>query len=729
MTRFHIQHWLIAALVTAATLPAQTAHATQTALTAERVELRAQTLLPQSSGPYTWELLEQPPGSAVQLEARSGTMTALTPQVDGGYSIRISGVRSDGSKTQATIAVTTLGDTLALRNTLDHQESMQCLAVQDPSLSGGKSWVTVKLCDRNTQAQRWSRDGQGRLHSAINYDYCMDAGASTSGTQPTVAPCDARRGAQLWALSDQPVQRGFSPPVTVQTKDQRYSLFFKGKLQLSSEASTWMSYNNDYKWATNPTNINRKVIYPLAITNINDNELERVRHLVNLLAAGSLEHQIPRDISDFPGSVPSNARSMEGDFELDRNLADSTHLRMREPPKNWLSTGLYAAAGRSVNITVDNATEQQLAGVYVRIGVHTDDLTKSGNVQEDKFLKRFNIVFQRTPLQPGVNVVRSQYGGLIILESDRSVNIRLRVKIGHAVAAPYYQQGKTTLAAWKQLRDNPAPWAELEGRRAIITVPSKDIRKLDDPGKVTDYYDRLVSLHEDLAGLAQNDVKPVHRPPGGKHRFVMDRQISVGGAHAGFPLMFNDAQYTLSAPDMVQGNDWGVWHELGHNYQQACPWADRYGIEVTVNLFSLHAEEPLRASHRDWRPNLEAHNIYADAKTLLNSNQNNKWEDAPPFVRLVFLKQMQLAFQWDVYKRLHRSYRELSKENYEAICHGTADKQIDTFFIKMSELSAHDLTEHFTKWEVPVSAQAKETVRKLGLPPATGTWKLGLPAR
>ena len=52
-------------------------------------------------------------------------------------------------------------------------------------------------------------------------------------------------------------------------------------------------------------------------------------------------------------------------------------MRMTNPPRNWMSTGLYAPAGQTITVNVSGATEADLAKVYVLMGVHTDVLTPS----------------------------------------------------------------------------------------------------------------------------------------------------------------------------------------------------------------------------------------------------------------------------------------------------------------------------------------------------------------
>ena len=63
----------------------------------------------------------------------------------------------------------------------------------------------------------------------------------------------------------------------------------------------------------------------------------------------------------------------------------------------------------------------------------------------------------------------------------------LPVEISGAVRAPHFVLGRTDPGQWRtELRRLPAPWAELETSRVILTVPAEVVRELDDPA---DYYE------------------------------------------------------------------------------------------------------------------------------------------------------------------------------------------------------------------------------------------------
>jgi hypothetical protein len=123
-----------------------------------------------------------------------------------------------------------------------------------------------------------------------------------------------------------------------------------------------------------------------------------------------------------------------------------------------------------------------------------------------------------------------------------------RVTIEGAVPAPHYVHGVTELADWREsIRHLPAPWAELQTDKVILTLPSEVIRDLDDPQALMDFWDGIMDRYMELLGL----------PPARRRieRFVSDVQISAGYMHSGYPLMtMLDITRTMVDIERIRGN-------------------------------------------------------------------------------------------------------------------------------------------------------------------------------
>ena len=70
-----------------------------------------------------------------------------------------------------------------------------------------------------------------------------------------------------------------------------------------------------------------------------------------------------------------------------------------------------------------------------------------------------------------------------------------------AVKAPWFKLGRDSQEHWREtLRHEPAPWADLEGDHAVLTLPSIRIRDLDDPTPIIRFYDQKKTVRADSDG-------------------------------------------------------------------------------------------------------------------------------------------------------------------------------------------------------------------------------------
>ncbi|AXK40633.1 M60 family metallopeptidase [Crenobacter cavernae] len=585
----------------------------------------------------------------------------------------------------------------------------------DLLISGARGWcvaragdaaaptdkVIAAACDGSDPRQRWVFDAAA-VQPASDPALCL-SGRPGDGGALALAACDSRSGTQPWTLAEQGLHLG------------------EAALTLSRDNKLVVVATNDAGFEPRWTRLSelaarvdagRSVViqYPIAATDTASLELERARHVVNQLTPPDEPLPAPRDVSAFPGEVPADAPRVTETVSLDRRFTRFSHVGWSQKPKNWLATGLYAPAGEVVTVTASDDAAA-LAGVSLRIGANTDVIART---KPGETVDRYASVSLAVPLKPGVNRVRSQYGGLVIVESAGSANVTLPLTIAGAVKAPRFRLGTDSNADWALARNNPAPWAVLEGDKALLVVPSSQVRELEDAQSVMKAYDTAQQAAMDLAGF--DGSSSLHPRLHGRQWFVEDRQISVGYGHAGFPIMTR-LDWRLASVDAA--TNWGVMHETGHNYQALCLWAARYGLESTVNLIPLYVAETLRG-----RPALIGTLRFSRAIAKLGPgfdfDRNADKDD-----KLVFLAQLRYAFPdlgWALFRQLNRRYRELPASGQRAICASEA-RQTDTLLELLSDVVGRDLSSHFLNWGVPVSAGALSRVRSRGLPaPSFPTW-------
>ena len=396
--------------------------------------------------------------------------------------------------------------------------------------------------------------------------------------------------------------------------------------------------------------------------------------------------------ADFPGSVPAAAPRLTRSLIIDTTVP------------RWHSTGLYAAPGELVTVTVP-AAAAAAGGFHVRVGAHSDGIWNRPD------WTRMPEISRRFPVAAAKTLVANAFGGLIYVEVPDDAGFgSIAVEIEGAVAAPRFVLGQTDPAAWRdEIRHAPAPWAEIAGRNLIVTTDSREVRALDDPVAVAETWDRVLDLSAELAAW----------PPPGRsspERFVVDRQISVGYMHAGYPLMAHlDQQANLvSAEHLRSEGNWGFFHEVGHNHQNG-DWTFDGTVEVTVNLFTLYVYEFLcgippterwRGSHRS-RAELMALYDFDDPDFEL-------WK-REPFLALIMYAQMQEAFGWDAYREVFATYLALPEDERPK----SDDEKRDQWLVHFSRHVGRNLGPFFEAWGVPTSQTARDSISELPvwLPP------------
>lgn len=388
----------------------------------------------------------------------------------------------------------------------------------------------------------------------------------------------------------------------------------------------------------------------------------------------------------FPGAVPADAKRERVTLSVDTRIPD------------WHSTGRYAAPGETITVSIPaNAASKGLA---VRIGSQTDTLW---NV--DKW-NRFPEISMLRPLNSAENRVASPFGGAIFLVVPNGSRLgTVDVVIDGAVASPLFVRGVTTRDEWKRsIRHAPGPWAELQGNLVTLSVPSSAVRDLDDPEALMTYWDTV--MENCYAFFAA----PKRSRP---ERYSVDRQISAGYMHSGYPIMtFEDVAKTFCTVDVLRGPDaikcWGFYHEMGHNFQQPeWTWAD-FG-EVTNNLFSLYGTEKMNGAMSGAHPAMTLEEMGKREKLVAAAPGKERYYAKDPWYPLTMFWLMRHEFGWAPFTQLFTEFRELPEAQKP---HSEMEKH-DQFLVQFSKATGHNLTQYLSAWGVETTPQAQATVADL----------------
>lgn len=396
--------------------------------------------------------------------------------------------------------------------------------------------------------------------------------------------------------------------------------------------------------------------------------------------------------AEFPGPVRSDAPRITAE----RTISLST--------PGWHSLGLYAAPGEVVRLTWPAGGAIKPGTARVQIGSHTDRLW-----HKDSWSRVPEITLSR-PM--GVTAgagdeemeIASPFGGLVYVCVEKPSKGEVSVRIEGAVEAPLFVLGKTDPAEWRsRLRTAPGPWAEFATSKVIVTVPSEHVRDIDDPRPVLELWDRVMDACADLAAMPRERARP--------ERYVADVQISAGYMHAGYPIMthLDAADDMVIAAKLASGN-WGLFHEMGHNHQDAM-WTFSGTGEVTCNLFSLYVYETVCG-----KPPRTGHNAVNDRSQRVEKMRTHLAAGAPfekwksdPFLALEMYMQLQEAFGWETYKKVFAEYRALPQNQRPR---GEQQKR-DQWMLRFSRAAGRNLGPFFQKWGVPTSEEARRAIADL----------------
>ena len=395
----------------------------------------------------------------------------------------------------------------------------------------------------------------------------------------------------------------------------------------------------------------------------------------------------------FPGAVPTDAERVARTVDLDTKL------------HGWHSTGLYAAPGEQIEVRVPRSAAAK--GLHVRIGAHNDRLWGKDS------WKRCPEMCRRFPIAAPVTKAANAFGGPVYIEVPGGCDLgAVKVEITGAVLAPHFILGKTDPVQWRlQIRDRPAPWAELEASNVILTVPSTVVRKLDNPVPLMEFWSHVADSCAELATWPLERERP--------ERYVTDAQISAGYMHSGYPIMthLDVAPRVVDVEDLRARGTWGHFHEMGHNHQSG-DWTFGGAGEVTVNLFSLYVMDKVCGIAGGHPAVTGEQRAKKTKKHLAGGADFQQWK-RDPFLALIMYAQLQEAFGWEAYKRVFAEYRALPKDQRPK----NDDEKRDQWMVRFSRAVVRNLGPFFQTWGVPTSEKARASIADLpawmpeGFPP------------
>jgi len=386
---------------------------------------------------------------------------------------------------------------------------------------------------------------------------------------------------------------------------------------------------------------------------------------------------------EFPGEVPLNATRITRTVTVNGTQSGLPSNFGYSNPRSSLrmSTGLYAPPGEIITIVVDEEVSE--LGFSILIGAHTDGLWNK------EIIKRHSRIYRTWSIENTTTVVANAFGGPIYAYIPAGSSFgEINVTISGAIRAPLFVLGDTSDFEWiYSEKENPAPWAELVSNNFIMTVPSSEIRNLNNPSQLMNWWDRALEMEHELYGF-----EPWPRV----ERAVFDAQISVGWMHSGYPFMAHD----LSVPDVVnythmsENGDWGMFHELGHNHQwmpstlpgtteTSCNFASVYLMEDLVGVEGHGAVDPEQRRNR-----MESY--FNDGSNISN------WSVWTALDTYLIIKE---EWGWDPITESLSVYYDLSPAEVPS----SDNEEFNAWVLYLSNATGYNLAPYHSAWGFPLN--------------------------
>ncbi|WP_019209837.1 M60 family metallopeptidase [Yersinia massiliensis] len=320
---------------------------------------------------------------------------------------------------------------------------------------------------------------------------------------------------------------------------------------------------------------------------------------------------------------------------------------------------------------------------------------------------------QIVKLKPGINEIEVKHAGAIYFAATNqpgSSEIIINLLEG-GKPMPRFILGENTAEDWQisLKKYGDSPFAELVGKRMILTMPIKNMRKqATDPEGVLVLWDRIVDLAEEQFGLSSKRAFP-HRATPFQYQFTSKSDSTSGYMSASnFWLKTNMPGIPEVITTELLKKAWGPWHELGHHYQMRAWTFDNDG-ETTVNLTSLYVQRALGETSR-----LEAESRWDSVYALMES-KGHIYEDVDVFIRLAMFWQLDLTFGQDFYQRLGDRYRTMTPTEQPK----NNDEKKQRFLIETSRVAGVNLTSFFHRWGLKPTKDTSAQLEAMNLPQLT----------
>lgn len=392
----------------------------------------------------------------------------------------------------------------------------------------------------------------------------------------------------------------------------------------------------------------------------------------------------------FPGAASLRSRYRKG-----RRVHEIVEINASI---KWFSTGLYAQPGDEIKIQAIDANSS-MSGLYVQIGIHSD------NIEKVEQWTRCPYIVYKNEIKNGVATIANPFGGLISIGSSTQHNVSSKFLIDGGIRSPSYFLGTTKPDEWtSKIRNNPAPWGELIGKKLIISMQSSLLKQLDNPQEVIEQWDLIMDTIADLAVISHERDTPF--------RIVPDVQIGGGWMHSGYPIMVHlESQSEMINITQMNADPWTIWgflHEIGHNHQKQ-DWNFKGTGEVTCNLFALYVLHTLFDCPTNSTGSYSDASVAKRLKIYVEDGKHfSEWQSNYDLAFDTYV-QLQKVYGWSAYKTVFANYQLLTEDERPT----NDEERINMWMVMFSRAVEENMAEFFISWGFPISSKTIELVENL----------------
>jgi len=282
--------------------------------------------------------------------------------------------------------------------------------------------------------------------------------------------------------------------------------------------------------------------------------------------------------------------------------------------------------------------------------------------------------------------------------------------------------GQSTQNDWQAAKTTASHngFAFLYDGHANTVVPNKMAQSTNEIiGKELGYNLRTIALYEKVNGMDGSD--PLFISSMGSMFTNYDTCCYADYRNGYVGVGFNSDK---------MHNDWGVWHEFGHEYEPTREALNLFS-EIQVNRYSLEAcqmfkgrEIPLNQCHSDISPGEGNWDNKAVEKFIASNVHYQDYSAIKDlWKQLGFFSRLRFSYGDNFFPQVNQARLKAiqsapgisiaDKTNYVL---GSKEKVIDFSVVAYSKAAGYDLRQYFIQWGLPFSAQASQKVADMNLP-------------